>query len=278
MRSYRSFGEAWATELGRVRALGEASAPRGLATRELRWDQFRVEDPMTFPMEVLGREFVDVIGILEALSLVGQFSIPELMTDRIRKFGEFTDAGVFHGAYGARVHGRLGDLAALLDRDPDTRQAVLTIYDSRSDLGAAKHDVPCTLSLHFMLTRQDALEMRVTMRSNDVWLGTPYDFVQFAILQASVAQALGAEVGPYVHSAGSLHLYDHDLQKAEAVGAFRSPAERMAWPLWAVDADESASETMGFISRRARQVALGAVLPETEFEGWCRDLLAEGLR
>lgn len=269
MRTYRSMSEAWVTKLHEVRAYGEFSAPRGMPTRELRWDQFVIEDPLTFPMEVLGREFKDVIAILEATSLVGQFSVPEQFTKRVKKFGDFMDHGVFHGAYGTRVHGRLGDLVTLLERDPDTRQAVLTIYDSRSDLGALKRDVPCTLSLHFMRKGRQ-LEMRVTMRSNDIWLGTPYDLQQFAILQASIAQALGLEPGVYVHAVGSLHLYDRNIESANAVMSFRSPAAQMGYPLWACE------DYIGAISARARNLVLDSSFePVTEFEQWATRLLRE---
>lgn len=262
---YDTFSEAWVRELERCRIIGEETAPRGMPTYEQRWRQFEVGDPTTFPVQAEGRQFRDVIAVLEALSLVGQFSIPELFTDRVEKFGRFTDDSIFHGSYGARVHGRLGDLVHLMERDPDTRQAVLTIYDSRSDLGVAKRDVPCTLSLHFM-QRGRELEMRATMRSNDIWLGTPYDFTQFAILQCSVAQALGLIPGKYIHTAGSLHLYESDLEK---VGKIDEPLNysTMGYPLWGVEDD------IGAISKRARDIALRRVTPKTEFEEWATTLM-----
>lgn len=278
MRTYDSFGEAWMAELGSIRGSGEEVSPRGQYTLEKRWAQFAVSNPLTFPLDVLGREFRDVIGVLEALSLVGQFSIPEMFTDRVKKFAEFTDAGVFHGSYGARVAGRLGDLVSLLERDPDTRQAVLSIYDSRSDLGAAKKDIPCTLSLHFLRRagspgERSSLEMRATMRSNDIWLGTPYDFIQFAILQASIAQAVGAVPSTYVHSAGSLHLYDRDFLPASKVYSFKNPAASMGYPLWGCGDD------IGEISSRARRLAMDprgfSAVGRTEFETWAQMLLLE---
>lgn len=269
MITYRTLSEAWINELRYVQNYGEESSPRGMRTLEQRWRQFAVTDPLTFPMKIVGRDFRNAVAILEATSLVGQFSVPELFTDRVKKFAEFTDAGVFHGSYGARVAGRLGDLVELLEHDPDTRQAVLTIYDSRSDLGAAKRDIPCTLSLHFM-RHGDTLQVRATMRSNDLWLGTPYDMVQFAVLQASIAQALGLVPGLYVHSAGSLHLYERDLGEAMLVKQIRWPEDPpMSFPLWACASD------IGKISERARRLALRSpgFDPGTEFESWALRVL-----
>lgn len=271
MNSFYSFTEAWVSKLVEAALDGDRSSPRGMPTRELRWDQLTVRDSLSFPLRVDGRDLKDVIGVLEATSLVGQFSVPELFTGRVRKFGDFMDAGVFHGSYGSRVYGRLGDLVSLLARDPDTRQAVLTIYDSRSDLGASKKDIPCTIALHFLL-RDGRLDMKVVMRSNDLWLGMPYDFVQFAVLQASVAQALQVTPGMYVHSAGSLHLYDRDAEKAKPVRFRGGPS--MPFPLWYnVDPMAGPVDRMADISSRARMLALGEIDPQTPFEHWARELL-----
>lgn len=271
MKTYADFSQAWFSELSETVAVGEESHPRGFRTFERRWVEFAVEDPLSFPVTAPGRKFANVIGILEGLSLVGQVSVPETFTDRVSKFREFTDAGIFHGAYGQRVNGRLGDLVELLKRDPDTRQAVLTIYDSRSDLGAVKRDIPCTVAFQFLRSGR-TLEMRATMRSNDMWLGTPYDFAQFAILQASVAQAVGLLPGRYVHSVGSLHVYDRDLPAIEKV---EGPAPNdMGFPLWHCEDD------IGEISSRARRLLLDpkGFDHRTEFEVWAvRHLWREGL-
>ncbi len=275
MTTYPTFSDAWLSEIRETRAYGEESHPRGFATRERRWVQFAVEDSLSFPVTAEGRHFADVIGVLEGLSLVGQVSIPEMFTERIAKFAEFTDYGIFHGAYAARAHGLLGDLVNLFQRDPDTRQGVISVFDSTRDLNRAKRDIPCTLSLHFLhglrtdFAEARDLELQVSMRSNDMWLGTPYDFVQFAILQASVAQALGAWPGRYVHVVGSLHLYERDLDALQKVNDAVPLAESTRFPLWGGEG------TITDISRRARKLLLGpaAFAPQTLFESWAKELL-----
>ena len=262
--SYKSFSEAWVDELAKARQIGELAMPRGMTTFERRWVQFHVEDPTTFPLSVEGRKFADVIGVLEGTSLVGQFSVPELFTDHVKKFAEYYDGGTFHGSYGARSHGLLGDIVNVLSADSDSRQAVLTIFDSTRDLARSKRDIPCTIACHFMV-RHGLLEQRVTMRSNDLWLGTPYDFVQFGILQASLAQAIGVGVGEYVHAVGSLHLYERDFTRAREIDTY-SVTRRMALPLWDCEPDQ--------VFNRARDVALGRVTPGTEFERWATALLS----
>ncbi len=269
-----SFTEAWLQSLEDVFYGGQYVSPRGTPTRELTWQQVVVDNPMTFPMQVEGRELRDVIGVLEGLSLVGEFNVPELFTDRVRKFGQFQDGGVFWGSYGARAHGTFGDVVELLKRDPDSRQAVVTLYDSGKDLNREKKDIPCTVSGQFLLRerrngpdiedRDWYLDLGINMRSNDLWLGMPYDFTQFAIWQASVAQALGARVGRYIHQVGSLHLYAHDAEKA--AGLSFAGGEAMPFPLWG-QRDPAA------IQSRARSLLLSDLTPETVFEKWANALL-----
>lgn len=195
---------------------GDEISPRGQTTFELLNQQFTINAPWYLPIELGGRTLNNAIGALEALQLVGQIMAPEAIIDRVGVFKRFTDGGVFHGGYGARVAGRLDDLAQLLERDPATRQGVLTIFDSGTDLNRDKRDIPCTIALQFFV-RDERLHMRTCMRSNDVWLGLPYDLVQFITLQSAVAGHLMLRMGTYTHSVGSMHVYEEHLAAAREV-------------------------------------------------------------
>lgn len=261
-----SHTETWLRMIREVQYEGEQTAPRGMPTKELRWTQHTVYDPLSFPLAVEGREFRDVIGVIEGLSLVGEMAVPEIYSDRVKKFADFMDNGIMWGAYGQRAFGSVGNVVELLKRDPDSRQAVITLFDSRQDLNREKKDLPCTISIQFLL-RNGQLHCGVSMRSNDLWLGTPYDLVQFSILQASVAQVLGVVPGEYVHRVGSLHLYDRDGQKVDAVRWKGGPS--MPFPLWSwIDG------SWADIGSRARRLLLGSpgFEPHTEFERWAYGL------
>ena len=58
--------------------------------------------------------------------------------------------------------------------------------------------------------------MTTYMRSNDLWMGFPYDVFQFTCLQTLLAMELDVELGTYTHVAGSLHLYERDYAKGIA--------------------------------------------------------------
>lgn len=250
-----------------VRDKGDKISPRGMATRELTHVQLVVMKPGVLPFDIQGRELRPFIAAAEALQLVGQITVPELMVQGSSAFGRFTDGGVFHGAYGVRVHGRITPLLDALSLDHGTRQAVLSVYDAHQDLGADVRDVPCTISLQF-LARNGRLDMRTSMRSNDVWLGLPYDLHQFIALQAAVAQHLSLDLGAYVHTVGSLHAYETDLEKIDELGD----------PYLDTPADDMWSGTfMERISSDCRRILLGLGGPEkpTPWEQFCMEAIAE---
>ena len=100
----------------------------------------------------------------------------------------------------------------LLKRDPNSRQAVIHIKEPRDLVKRPSKDVNCTISLQFLI-RDDKLDMIVTMRSNDLWLGLPYDLFNFTCMQIQMAMELGVGIGTYYHNAASLHLYERDVEK-----------------------------------------------------------------
>jgi thymidylate synthase len=107
-----------------------------------------------------------------------------------------------------------------LNSDYWTRQAVANLWDKRWDNVAGKRDYPCTVALG--VTREptfteDVLNMFVTMRSNDIWLGLPYDMFQFTQLQHTICRAVDAQAGRYIHTAWSMHLYDRDLDASNTI-------------------------------------------------------------
>ena len=96
----------------------------------------------------------------------------------------------------------------LLSDAPETRQAVLHIKELNN---IPSKDVNCTVALQFLL-REGKLNLTVYMRSNDLWLGFPFDVFQFANMQILMAMELGVDLGTYTHIAGSLHLYERDFK------------------------------------------------------------------
>lgn len=94
------------------------------------------------------------------------------------------------------------------------------MWDSALDNTPGKLDYPCTVGIGFDrggTWNEDQLNMRVTMRSNDVWLGLPYDLFQFTQLQWTLCNILDLIPGTYTHTAWSMHIYRSDLEATYGV-------------------------------------------------------------
>lgn len=165
-----------------------------------------------------------------------------LVTAYAPQYERFTEPnGEAHGAYGHRwltFGNQLATVISLLNTKPDTRQAIITAWDPMWDLPHAcagdKKDIPCTLSWQFLIVA-GKLELIVTMRSEDLWLGFPYDVFSNTILQRLVADAIGLPTGRYIHNVGSLHIYERDFKKFSPilqgydVGAYRGRPPAHSW-------------------------------------------------
>jgi thymidylate synthase len=79
------------------------------------------------------------------------------------------------------------------------------------DGSPSNEDIPCNIC-SFVKIRNGALEWTQLLRSNDLFLGVPHNFVQFTSLQEILAGWLDVEIGSYTHWADCLHVYDRDLQ------------------------------------------------------------------
>jgi thymidylate synthase len=96
-----------------------------------------------------------------------------------------------------------------LTKNPNSRRAVLSIYDGKEHERHAL-DTPCTLNIVFNIT-DNKLNMTVLMRSNDLWYGFCNDQYCFSKLQELVSLKLGLKLGWYYHFANNLHLYEQHL-------------------------------------------------------------------
>ena len=127
----------------------------------------------------------------------------------------------FHGAYGYRLRKHFGvdqldRVYRALSETPDSRQCVLQIWDPVADLPntdgtPAAADIPCNVVI-LPKIRHGKLEWMQVVRSNDIFLGTPYNFVQFTSIQEMLSGWLGVLPGGYHQLSDSLHVYTRDVE------------------------------------------------------------------
>lgn len=216
-----NINRAWIHELDRIIAFGQRVSPRSKETIEVLHSTIKIDmryPVLTIPARKLGYHFL--AG--EAAWILSGDNLVSTIAPYSKTIANFSDDGVtFFGAYGPKVVDQLDYVVELLQRDRDTRQAVINIWRENPPFPTPR-DVPCTLSCQF-LVRDDRLNVFVTMRSSDIWLGVPYDLFNFTMLAAYVIleSKLDARLGHLYNTAGSRHLYTKDFSRAIAAAAER---------------------------------------------------------
>ena len=195
-------------------------APRGLPTLEFMPACITLTDPRRRVIVSPSRKINPAFAIAETIWILSGTD-DAWIYDYNRRLRRYADDGILAGAYGPRLRRWQGITDQLryardtLLRDRNSRQAVIQIYDP-GVVRSTHRDVPCTIGYRFFI-RGGRLSMITTMRSQDVWLGLPYDIFANTVLLELLAGWVGAEVGHYHHMVDSLHLYRSDIPRALAV-------------------------------------------------------------
>lgn len=198
---------------------GTEVSPRGEKTLEILGVSLTVRDPIdTLPVGT-GRGVVKALAATETLQLIGGFHDPITLVKAAPHFAAYLGPdGHQRAPYGPRLVSQIPAAIQRLKDDPDTRQAQVAVWQPQLDLASDLHDYPCTTCLQWFI-RDGKLHMQVHMRSNDFWLGLPYDAFQFTQLQLAIASYLGLEPGAYRHSAASLHIYEKHFDQVAGLTA-----------------------------------------------------------
>jgi len=216
-----------------VKTLRTEGAPvqegRGGATREILRACFEIERPQQ--RWVVSREpaMNPAFALAEVMWIVNGRNESDFLNFWNTQLPAFAGFGAtYHGAYGYRLRRQFGldqleRAFQALQGNPLGRQVVLQIWDPRSDFpredgSPVELDIPCNVA-SLLKVRNNRLEWTQVMRSNDLFLGTPHNFVQFTALQEIMAGWLGLEMGSYFHLSDSLHVYEEstgsDLRYAD---------------------------------------------------------------
>lgn len=137
----------------------------------------------------------------------------EFLTLFNKRMAEYSDDGkVLHGAYGHRwrrhfFRDQIYDVIGQLRDDPETRRAVIAMWDAEVDGFGNGRDYPCNTHIYFRAS-EGALDMTVCNRSNDiVWGMLGANAVHMTYLHELVARATGHSVGLYRVFSNNAHTY-----------------------------------------------------------------------
>jgi hypothetical protein len=155
--------------------------------------------------------------LMESLWILGGRRDVAWITQYNTNLKQYSDDGVtYHGAYGYRLRNcgidQIDEVVKKFKQDPDTRQAVLQIWDFTKDLQTDSKDLPCN-DMVFLKLRDGHLNMTVCNRSNDViWGAYGANVVQFSMLLEYLAARIGCKMGVYNQVSDSFHVYTDNPQ------------------------------------------------------------------
>lgn len=237
MKHY-NLNQLWYNTLDLIMNQGDELDCRVGKTKEIMGFQAELTNP--FNNILLGfqkRKFSLSYACAEMLWYLSGTAKIDMIKAYASQYEKFAEKGRAYGAYGNRWienpgfvyenliffhpngHDQIEAVIHLLKSKPNTRQAIMTCWDSGDLIHAIigdHKDLPCTIALNFLI-RENQLHLIVTMRSNDAWLGFPYDIFCFTTLQRIIANELKLNLGTYIHQAGSEHLYERNFEKVNEI-------------------------------------------------------------
>lgn len=202
------------------------AAPRGKRVIQLR---DRVAWTLSHPWEcwltIPGRRLNPFFAAAEIFWILAGRSDAAWIKIFNKNFSSYEDPGApwypnMHAAYGQRIFGyttadrsgksiTVDQVACVVEKlraDPQTRQAVISLWHPVYDNLEISNDYSCNVTVMFDI-RDDALNISIVIRSNDFIWGTPYNMLQFVHLQALIAGELGKRLGTYTVFCNNLHIY-----------------------------------------------------------------------
>jgi len=218
MRRTTPVNEAWLNAVSNLSSFGKEASARGLCFKEIIGGSIQC-DMTRSALSVISRKIGFRFMVAEAWWIMSGKNDLRSIEKYSKAIGKFSDDGLFFfGSYGPKVIDQLPYVISALKQDPGSRRAVINIWREKP---TDSSDYPCTLSVQWLI-RDNLLMCLDTMRSSDIWLGTPYDLFNFSCLSAFLLLSLRAidprfkeiELGQIIMTCGSQHLYDINYTQA----------------------------------------------------------------
>ena len=234
---------------------GQEVESRAGNTKELTFVNIELTHPMEREVLLPSRKASYPAQIAETMWVLAGRNDMKFLAKYLPRAKEFSDDGlVWRAGYGPRLRNaglRINDdiydprfarfaiesvdplwsVVELLRRDPETRQAVISIWNNHLDSGAQSLDIPCNNWLHF-LARDGRLNLHVATRSNDIiWGWSGINQFEWSSLLQLVAELTGLEVGSLHFAISSLHLYERHWEKAAKIADDRPPLRKSSRPV-----------------------------------------------
>jgi thymidylate synthase len=217
-----NFSNQFTGIINKINDSGSESQPRNLKVRELIYGQFDVDSTQPFA------SFKDrAFNWKYFAGEVAWYLKKDNDIDYINKFSNFwkgitnPNSNTINSNYGSLLFGsQLKWCLDSLKADNNTRQAIAFLNQPKFQFEGNK-DFVCTMYLNFFI-RDNKLNMKVQMRSNDIFYGLTFDAPFFAVVHQHMLLWLKEtyptlELGTYTHFADNIHYYERHFELSEQI-------------------------------------------------------------
>ncbi len=98
-----------------------------------------------------------------------------------------------------------------IKNNPDSRRMIVSAWNV-GEIDKMKLP-PCHAFFQFYVA-DGKLSCQLYQRSEDIFLGVPFNIASYAILTMMVAQVCNLEAGEFIHTLGDAHLYSNHIEQA----------------------------------------------------------------
>lgn len=118
----------------------------------------------------------------------------------------------FKGPYGETD--QLKDVVAQIKVNRDSRRLLIVSWNANQFSKGEALLPPCHYAIQFYV-EDGKLSCMFSMRSNDLFLGNPFNIASYALLTHMIAHECGLEVGELVYTGGDVHIYSNHVEQAK---------------------------------------------------------------
>lgn len=217
-----SFNKEFKDLINNIETNGDVTQPRDMKVKELTVQtlEFNPTEPFAnfnkrkFNWKYFAGELAWYMRKDRDVDYIGQFSgMWSTLTN--------PDSNEINSNYGSLLfNDQLQWVLDSLKADKNTRQAIAFLNQPKFQFKGNK-DFVCTMYLNFFI-RDNKLNMKVQMRSNDIFYGLTFDAPFFAFVQQHMRLWLletypDLELGTYYHCADNIHFYERHFDLADGI-------------------------------------------------------------
>jgi thymidylate synthase len=210
--------------LRRVRDDGVSETDRtGTGTRSVFGHQMRFDLEEGFPLVTTKKTFFKGLAVEMLWFLRGDTNIKYLNDYGVHIWDAWADEdgnlGPVYGKQWVSWSGGNGSSFNQIERvidnircDPDSRRHIVNAWNVADLQDMALP--PCHMFYQFYVS-EDRLSCQLYVRSNDLFLGAPFNIAEYALLIHMVAQQCDLKPGELVYTIGDAHIYLNHLDQIE---------------------------------------------------------------